>query len=335
MKILVAGATGFVGTNLIKELIKEGHEVTALCRSLNRVTISDPLVKWVEGDLLFKDSLPVIDKVEKAFYLVHGLGGSEKNFEYEESLAAVNFINWVRSSKPEIIYLGALGKDSGLSSPHLRSRHLTGGILGASGLGVLEFRASIILGSGSLSFEMIKGIASRAPFIPVFSLLSEPCEPLSLPNLLSYLKDSLNIKIKGHRIVEIGAGEQTTYGELLEMYLRVNNEKKIKKTIPDIEPVIVKQVLEYLVPEHAGEGKKLVESLNYPTVANPSEANKLFPNIVLTPLEEAMREASLESHTHYSPLWDKDFIKDLLADKVLKQGLKTAMDIREFFGKHL
>lgn len=335
MKILVAGATGFVGRNLILELLKDGHEVIALCRSLNKVKNHDPGITWVEGDLLYEETLPKIEKVDKAFYLVHGLGGNERNFEYEESLAAVHFINWIRPSKADIIYLGALGKDSGLSSPHLRSRHLTGAILGASGLGVLEFRASIILGSESLSFEMIKGIATRAPFIPEFSLLSEPCEPLSLKDLLSYLKGSLETKVKGHKIVEIGGGEVTTYGKLLELYLHVNGEKKTKRKIPDLDPLIVKQFLEYLLPEHSGEGKKLVESLKYPTTADHGEAKKLFPEISPIGLEEAMKEASLNSHSLYAEIWNKEFIKEILSDKILKQGLKAVMDIRDFFGKHL
>lgn len=335
MKILIAGATGFVGRYLIEELLNDDHEIIALCRSLNKIKNHDPRIHWVEGDLLYKETLPEIEKVEKAFYLVHGLGGTEKNFEHEESLAAVNFLNWIRPSKAEIIYLGALGKERGASSPHLRSRHLTGAILGASGLGVLEFRASIILGSESLSFEMIKGIATRVPFIPELSLLAEPCEPLSLKDLLSYLKSGLDKKIKGHRIVEIGAGERTTYGELLELYLKVNGETKAKKKVPDFDPLIVKQLLEYLLPEHSGEGKKLVESLKYPTTADHTEANKLFPEIKPVPLEEAMKEASQNSHSSYSQIWDKEFIKEILSDKVLKQGLKAATDIRNFFGKHL
>lgn len=335
MKVLVVGATGFVGRNLIIHLLKEGHEVVALCRSDRKVKNHNEGITWIEGDLLYKETLPKLEKIDKAFYLVHALAGKDEDFEFEEGLAAVNFINWVRSTKAQIVYLGALGKDSRCSSPHLRSRHLTGAILGASGLGVLEFRASIILGSGSLSFEMIKGIATRTPFIPEMSLLSSPCEALGLDDLMKYLMASLDIKVKHHEIVEIGSKERVSYGELLKLYLEVNDIHKDSKKVPELDSGIVRRVLDYLLPELSGEGKKLVESLHYPTVADSKKAEELFPNIHPASIKEAMKIASEDSLTVYSNLWDKEFIKELVSDKVVKQGLKTIMDIRDFIGKRI
>lgn len=316
MKVLIAGANGFVGTALINALIKEGHEISALSRKKRKSSKKDKLT-WLTGDLLEPESLPEIGKFDKAFYLVHGLKDDTSDFEYHESLAAVNFINWIRPAGPEIVYLGALGPKISDLSPHLRSRQLTGAILAASGLSVLEFRASIILGEGSLSFEMIKAMVHRFPFRPDFKVLDSPSQPLALEDLLKYLMASLQYHPKGHEIVEIGAPESVTYGELLDMYAELSGLVRIKIKIPEVDLGIILKALEYTIPEHADIGKKLAISLEHPTVVTDNSAQTTFPDIHPMSLLEAMEKARMRSSTHYAPLWEKDFLKDLLSDKIL------------------
>jgi uncharacterized protein YbjT (DUF2867 family) len=320
MKILVTGANGFVGKALMDRLLEDGHEITALVRSKSKHKKPSDKVKFVEGDLLQPDKLPKLGKIEKAYYLVHGLKGDDKLFEYQESIAAVNFVNWIRGTKAGIIYLGGLGPETESLSPHLRSRHLTGSILGSSGLPLIEFRASIILGEGSLSFEMIKAMSERFPFRPEMSLLQQPCQPLALEDLLKYLEAALILPSNGHQIFEIGGPDVATYGQLLDLYSELSGLKRLKVKLPEVEKKVLMKALDYAIPEHSNIGRKLTESLEHPTVVTNDIAKKTFPEIEPVDLRVAMDKARSESQTKYPPLWEKDFLKSLLSDKILTQS---------------
>jgi len=326
MNILVTGANGFVGSSLIKRLATSGHKITALVRS-NVPTEKIKNVSFIQGDLLKPKVLPALEKIDKAFYLVHGLKGQVQNFEYEETCAAMNFVNWIKSSKPDIIYLGGLSPENESLSPHLRSRVLTGNLLALSGLSVLEFRASIILGSQSLSFEMIKAMAERLPFRPDLSLLDHPCQPLALKDLLDYLVAALDFKVNEHEIVEIGGPEKTSYGELIELYSSLAGLKRKKIKLPEVESKVLMKALDYVVPEYSQVGKKLTESLEHPTIVTDEKAKDYFPKIRPLSLKDAMSEAKEHSSTHYAPLWEKDFLKMLLSDRLLTQSGLISPDL--------
>jgi uncharacterized protein YbjT (DUF2867 family) len=319
MNILVTGANGFVGNALIKKLLQEGHEITALVRS-HKIKNNNDKIKWIQGDLLIPEKLPEIKNIDKAYFLVHGLKSDEKDFEYFESLAAVNFIHWIRPTNAGIIYLGGLGSDKEKLSPHLRSRHLTGAILGSSALSVIEFRASIILGEGSLSFEMIKAMTERFPVRPKMPLLDRPCQPLALSDLLDYLVSALHLTQKGHEIFEIGGPKAVTYGELLDLYAKLSGLKRPRVKVPELDARVLMKTLDYAIPEYSQIGKKLTESLEHPTVVTNNLASKIFPTIKPISLNEAMEEARKNSKTIYPPLWEKDFLKLLLSDKLLKES---------------
>lgn len=317
LKILVTGANGFVGQNLIRELVELGHEVFALVRSDADVPAGVTVLK---GDLLIPSSLPRLEKFDKAFYLVHGLKSDMKGFEYYESMMAVNFIHWIRPSGASIVYLGGLGDENITLSPHLRSRHLTGSILGSSGIPLIEFRASIVLGEGSLSFEMIKAIVERLPFIPEMKMLSQPCQPISLFDLLNYLSSTLHREGKGHEVYEIGGPDVVNYGELLEMYAVIKGLRRMRVKVPDVETKVVLTALDYSIPEYKEAGKKLAESLVHPTVVKNPAAREAFAEINPQSAREAMESAVKNSKTTYAPLWEKDFLRELLSDKVLTQS---------------
>jgi uncharacterized protein YbjT (DUF2867 family) len=327
MNILVTGANGFVGQALIDRLLENGHKVTALERKESKHKKKQSSVKWIIGDLLLPEELPEIKNIDMAYYLVHGLKAEGKNFEYEESVTAVNFVNWIRPTGAGIIYLGALGPKAEDLSPHLRSRHLTGAILGASGLGLIEFRASIILGEGSLSFEMIKALSERFPFRPDINLLSRPCQPLSLEDLLKYLESALKNQNGTHQIYEIGGPDVATYGELMDLYSELAGHKRKKLKLPEVETKVLMKALDYAVPEYSQIGRKLTESLEHPTVVTNDRTKKIFPEITPSSLRVAMDLARSNSKTHYAPLWEKDFLKSLLSDKILTQSGLLSPDI--------
>ncbi|HXH29872.1 MAG TPA: NAD-dependent epimerase/dehydratase family protein [Bacteriovoracaceae bacterium] len=327
MDILVTGANGFVGKALVPELLAENHHVIALVRQKTKDKKGLEQVKMLEGDLLQPQSLPKLPKVDKAYYLVHGLKSEGSVFEYEEALAAVNFINWIRPTGAGIIFLGGLGDQDRPLSPHLRSRHLTGSILGCSGLPVIEFRASIILGEGSLSFEIIKALSERLPFRPDITLLSKPCQPLALKDLLSYLKSALEFETTSHKIFEIGGPDVTTYGELLDLYSELQGLKRMRIKLPEVEAKVIMKALDYAIPELALTGRKLTESLEHPTVVVNDDARKSFPGIKPKNLRGAMDMARKSSKSQYASLWEKDFLKTLLSDKILTQSGLLSPDL--------
>lgn len=318
MKILVTGANGFVGAHLIDRLKASGHEIYALVRK-DHLKIKG--VHWLTGDLLNPATLPELPKIEKAFYLVHGLKEEKGSFEYAEAMAAVNFIHWVRESTPDLIYLGGIIPDDEKLSPHLRSRKLCGAILGASGMNLIEFRASVVLGEGSLSFEMIKALSERFPVIPDIPLLSQPSQPIALTDLMDYLEESLTKDLKGHTVIDIGGEGKKSYGELLELYSTIKGLKRRKIKIPQLDLRILMKALDFSIPEHALVGSKLTESLEHATVVTSDKAQKLFPNIEPMSLDKAMRVAIEKSHTNYPPIWEKDFLKLLLSEKVIQESL--------------
>jgi uncharacterized protein YbjT (DUF2867 family) len=320
MNILVTGANGFVGTALIERLLEDGHHVTALVRSKDKINKKFSQVKWLDGDLLKEKSLPQLEAIDHAYYLVHGLKADSHCFEHEEALAAVNFINWIRPTNAGVVYLGGLFSEGEALSPHLRSRKLTGAILGSSGLSVIEFRASIIIGEGSLSFEMIKAIAERLPFRPDFTLLNQPCQPLALRDLLSYLTQALDLSLEGFNVFEIGGPEVKSYGELLDLYAELAGLKRKKIKLPEVEAKVLMKALDYSIPEHADIGKKLAESLEHETVVKSEKAKLVFPEITPMELRVAMDLARAASGTHYAPIWEKDFLRSLLSDKILTQS---------------
>jgi uncharacterized protein YbjT (DUF2867 family) len=320
MRILVTGANGFVGRALIQKLLNSNHEVLALIRSNKNNLPEHPKLTVMQGDLLKASSLPELQKIDKAYFLVHGLNSESSRFEYEETLAAVNFINWIRSTGASIIYLGGLGPKDIELSPHLRSRHLTGAVFGASGIPTIEFRASIIMGEGSTSFEMLKAISERFPVRPEMKLLNKPCQPLGLEDLLSYLIVSMDLKFKGHLLFEIGGPDVVTYGELLDLYAELTKLKRKKVKVPEVDNKVILKILDYSIPEHSLVGKKLVESLEYPTVVTSTEALEKFPEIRPLKLVEAMKVAIQASKTTYPPIWEKDFLKVILSDKILTQS---------------
>ncbi len=326
MKVLVTGANGFVGNALIPELIAEGHEVFALTRTPHKNKKTEK-VHWLTGNLLEPQALPDLPKIDFTYYLVHGMKGEDARFEYEEASAAVNFINWIRPTGTSIIYLGGLGDPSAKLSPHLRSRHLTGAIFGSSGLPVTEFRASIVLGEGSLSFEMIKAIAERIPFRPELSLLNQLCQPLALQDLLHYLVEALDLKKNGHEIIEIGGPDAVPYGDLIDMYSELAGLKRKRIKIPEVESRVLLKALDYAIPEHSQIGRKLTESLIFPTVVKSDTAAKFFPDIKPLDARVAMDMARSSSKTHYAPLWEKDFLKTLLSDKILTQSGLLSPDL--------
>lgn len=294
-KILIAGANGFVGRHLKDALSGlDGYDVHPVVRSNGK------------NDLLDAYSLESLNDIDTAYYLVHGLKSDDRDFEYDEAKAALNFANWMKKSGcKKIIYLGALGPEHQVS-PHLRSRHLVGEILSLSGTPCLEFRASIVIGAGSTSFEMIKALSERLPFFPEFKKLDQLCQPIALSDLMLYLRAGLDWNSESSQVVEIGGLDRITYGGLIALYLNLTMKQKKSMKIPPVDDRIFRKLLQVMIPEMADVGQKLFDSLVHETVVNQRVAGKLFENINPIGVRESMMSAIESSTTHYRPLWDKE-----------------------------
>lgn len=278
--ILVTGATGYVGGRLLPLLVRDGWRVKCLVRHPERLSSRVPAgVEVVRGDVLDAASLSqAMRGVEAAYYLVHSMGASG-DFEEQDRLAADNFAAaaWAAGVQ-RIIYLGGLGADEPDLSAHLRSRHKVGERLRAHGVPVIEFRASIIIGSGSLSFEMIRALVERLPVMVTPRWVRVTAQPIAIGDVLAYLRATLSVEAGDRsRIIEIGGPDQMSYGNLMREYARQRGLRRWMIPVPLLTPRLSSLWLGLVTPLYARVGRKLIDSLRHPTVVRDPSAQRLFP----------------------------------------------------------
>ena len=260
-------------------LVEDGWRVRCLARQPANLSHRVPAgVEVVPGDLLDAASLSAaMQGVEAAFYLVHSMGATG-DFEAQDRLAADNFAAAARAAGVQrIIYLGGLGEDEPDLSAHLRSRHEVGERLRAHGVPVIEFRASIIIGSGSLSFEMIRALVERLPVMVTPRWVRVTAQPIAIGDVLAYLRAALSLKLDGSVIVGIGGPDQVSYGELMQEYARQRGLRRWMIPVPLLTPRLSSLWLGLVTPLYARVGRKLVDSLRHPTVVRDDAAKRLFP----------------------------------------------------------
>ncbi len=224
MNILVAGASGYIGGRLVPRLQALGHHVICLVRNperLNGHTWEDVEIR--RGDLLDLTSLQtVMQGAEVAYYLVHSMADGVHGFIERDYTAAGNFAAAARQAGVKrIIYLGGLGERDKSISPHLEARQHVGDVLRQSGVPVTEFRAAIVIGSGSMSFEMIRYLTERLPILFTPKWISTLCQPIAIENVLDYLIDSLDEPRSVGSIFEIGGPDVMTYENIMRVYASI------------------------------------------------------------------------------------------------------------------
>ena len=272
--ILITGATGYVGGQLLKALLAAGHRVRCLVRRPENLrTAGIAGAEVVAGDVLDPGSLrAALAGVHTAFYLVHSMG-SAGSFEEEDRRAARNFADAARDlGVGRIVYLGGLGESSPALSPHLRSRHEVGEILRSSGLPVIEFRASVVIGSGSLSFEMIRALVERLPVMIAPRWVAVPGQPIAIQDLLEYLIAALDLPCEESRTFEIGGADQVSYGGLMLEYARQRGLKRFILPVPVLTPRLSSLWLGLVTPLYVRVGRKLIDSIRHPTVVRDRSA---------------------------------------------------------------
>lgn len=275
--ILIAGATGYIGGRLLGMLESEGYNLRCLAR---RPEYLRPRVasgtQVVAGDVFAPESLDLaFAGVDQAYYLVHSMG-SGNSFEEQDRIAARNFAGSARrAGVRRIIYLGGLGSGDALS-PHLRSRQEVGNILRETGVPVIELRASIVIGSGSLSFEMIRALVERLPIMITPRWVSVTAQPIAVRDVLNYLVGALQLTMSESRVFEIGGKDQVSYRDIMSEYARQRSLRRIMISVPVITPRLSSLWLALITPIYARTGRKLVDSIRNPTIVRDQSALTAF-----------------------------------------------------------
>ena len=280
--ILITGATGYVGGRLVPKLLEAGYQVRCLVRDPSRLE-GRPWLKKVEvvtGDALSSDELAVaMNGVSIAYYLIHGLQGGKVNAERDLQVAR-NFAQAAEDTGIErIIYLGELVDPTANLSPYLRSRHETGYLLRYGKVPVTEFRAGMIVGSGSALFEMIRYLTEREPLLICPAWFFSQAQPIAIRDVLAYLIDAIKTPNSTGRVIEIGGPSRLTYADMLLSYAKERHLKRWLIPTPFYAPRLSAYWVHMVTPIHWRVVAPLIDGLRARLIVRDDTAKKLFPLI--------------------------------------------------------
>jgi uncharacterized protein YbjT (DUF2867 family) len=293
-KILVTGATGYIGGRLIPRLLDSGYSVRCMVRDSTRLQgrpwLSD--VEVVKGDVLASQSLEAsLQSVEVAYYLIHSLSAGN-DFSERDVIAAQAFSQaCFQAGVKRIIYLGGLGDPTTKLSEHLRSRQLTGDALRNAGVPVTEFRAAVIVGSGSLSFELVRYLTERLPVMICPWWVYTRVQPIAIRNVLDYLVSALETPASIGQIIEIGGEDVLTYGEMMTGYAKVRGLRRWLIPVPVLTPRLSSYWVHIVTPIPATIARPLIEGLHNEVIVSNDTARLIFPQIHPMDYESAVSAA--------------------------------------------
>jgi uncharacterized protein YbjT (DUF2867 family) len=293
-KILVTGSTGFIGRRIIYHLLELGHEVYALCRikGLLLKTISHSRLHILYGDLKDPPNMDPIPKdIEAAYYLVHSMGNLVQNLLEEEEMVAQNFLSILEKTECEqIIYLGGIVEDEAHLSPHLRSRLAVEKLLANSKISATILRASIIIGSGSASFEIIRDLVEKLPIMIAPKWVKSYCQPIAIRDVLFYLNGVLLNQACFDHTYEIGGPEVLSFKEVLLRYASYRKLKRFIFNVPCLTPKLSSYWLVFITSVRLSICMYLVESMKQNTRKLNKDIDKVLPHQCIS-FEEALKLA--------------------------------------------
>lgn len=298
---MLTGATGYIGGRLLMALESHGYSIRCLARRPDFLRSHiGPRTEVVKGDCLDEASLPrAMEGIDVAFYLVHSMG-AKKGFEEEDQVAANNFAKAARrAGVRRVIYLGGLGDGEQQLSAHLRSRNEVADILRSSGIPTIELRASIVIGSGSLSFEIIRALVQRLPVMICPRWVEVKAQPIAIEDVVAYLVQALDLPGDAGATYEIGGADQVSYGDIMREYARQCGLRRWMISVSVLTPHLSSLWLGLVTPVYARIGRKLIDSLRNPTLVRDSAALTVF-DVKPRGLREAIERALVNEDREFA-----------------------------------
>jgi uncharacterized protein YbjT (DUF2867 family) len=295
--VLVTGATGFVGSHLARELVKEGYDVRAMTRHPDTYQgAGEP----VHGDVFDAETLEgAMAGVDVAYYLVHSL--DENDFVRLDAEAATAFGKAAKAAGVrQIIYLGGLGVEGSKLSPHLQSRRQVESLLGEAGVPVTVLRAAIVVGHGGISWEITRQLVKNLPAMVAPQWVGTKTQPISLPDVIRYLVGVLDNPDALDRVFEIGGSEVLTYRDMLRRAAKIQNGRDVPiVVVPMLTPQLSSQWLALVTDVDARTGRNLIESMDNEVVVHDDSIREVVP---------------------FEPQGYDDMVREALADRLRDQG---------------
>jgi uncharacterized protein YbjT (DUF2867 family) len=292
MRILVVGASGYIGGRLAALLLARGEDLVLTSRDARPLEARFPEARVVAADLLDPATLPpVLAGVDLVYYLAHSMGAGERGFSERDRTAARNLATAAAGAgAARIVYLGGLGDDDETLSHHLASRHETGAELAAHGVPVTEFRAAVIIGSGSASFEILRHLTERLPVMITPRWVETLCQPIGIGDVLQYLVAELE-RPEASGIVEIGGPDVLSYGDMMRTYARLRGLRRVMIPVPVLTPRLSSYWVNLVSPVPAAIARPLIEGLRNEVVVRdplPASTFGLRPLPFVEALERAI-----------------------------------------------
>ncbi len=285
-RVLVTGASGYVGGRLVPELLGAGFEVRCLARSpakLEGRSWSDR-VEVVAGDVADRAAvLEAMRDVDAAYYLVHSMGATAEFAERDRAGAATFRDAAASAGVAQLVYLGGLGRDDAALSEHLSSRHDVGAVLAEGPVPVTELRAAVIIGSGSASFEMLRHLTDVLPFMVTPRWVRTRCQPIAIRDVLAYLVGVLGNADARGRVLEIGGPDVVTYEEMMQLYADVADLRpRVVVRVPVLSPRLSSYWVGLVTPLPFGLARPLVDSLVNEVVVHDDAIERIVPRQCLS-----------------------------------------------------
>ncbi|WP_125721078.1 SDR family oxidoreductase [Flavobacterium ustbae] len=326
MKILLTGATGYIGKRLLPLLLKNGHQVICCVRDKSRFNYPHTApgnVKVVQGDFLDAQSLENIpEDIDAAYYLIHSMSDTSGSYDKMESVSAYNFINRLsRTQAKQIIYLSGIVNDKSLSK-HLSSRKAVEDILKSTEIPSTTLRAGIIVGSGSASFEIIRDLVDKLPVMITPKWLNTKCQPIAVSDVLEFLARSLLNPQTYNQSFDIGGPDILTYKEMLLEFARAKKLTRYIFTVPVMTPKLSSYWLYFVTSTSYKLASALVSSMKIEVVCRDNRINTLLHISPMTYREALERTLKKIQQNDIVSSW-----KDSLASSRFTGGISRYLKV--------
>ncbi len=305
MNIAITGASGYIGSRLTEKMSVGPHKLRCLVR--DKVAFKQRFhgkgIDIGECNLLSSETVSKkLQNIDTAFYLVHSLA-SDNDFDEDEITCARNFLNEAKNSGVKrIIYLGGLTTQTGKLSKHLSSRLRVGELLRSSSVECIEFQASIIIGKGGLSYEIMKSLVERLPAMITPKWVSSLAQPIWIEDVVDYLSMSADSHFNGSKIIQIGGPDKVSYKDLMKEYGHQRGINRAMISVPVLTPHLSSLWLGLVTPVYARAGRKLINSLTTDSVVTERSGMEMFP---ITPVtyKKAIQHVLEDSETGPVSRW--------------------------------